>query len=167
MLDRIGRTVRPCDCYKKIAYPKNVQLRLDEIKKYIPRMTPCQQAMTFAWAFAIERQGDSALRSLGFFKGWKDFDYIWISCRRQIPQYLYALMEYTNIEVYGKRMRSAATYHSHGAALAANQNVAPTETQESFSPDWQKMMDGERNEPDSMRYLFNCLFPEGDAPGVV
>ena len=174
MLDRIGlrmKKVFPDVCAKydkQFACEHNVRVRLDQIKDHIPRMTCVDTAIIFAWAFAMERQGDRAWHSLGFLKGWKDRDYLWLSCRKQIPDYLYALTECTDIEEYGGCMRNTQTSLQHKEAKGARSTEIAYQDCDNYSPKWRKRVDlrfvKSRN---NIAFLFGLIFPEGDAPGAI
>ncbi|MCY4414604.1 MAG: hypothetical protein OXC30_06485 [Alphaproteobacteria bacterium] len=60
MLDRIGCKVKNIPEYEKVACDHNAHVRLHSIKQYIHHMTNHQKAMIFAWAFAVDHQGDEA-----------------------------------------------------------------------------------------------------------
>ncbi|MCY4413448.1 MAG: hypothetical protein OXC30_00475, partial [Alphaproteobacteria bacterium] len=126
------------------------------------------KAMIFSWAFAMERQGDGALHSLGFVKGCKSSRYIFLSCRRQIPHYLYALTECTNIEEYGGCMRNDQTSLQHEEAKYTRSTEIAQQDWPNYSPEWREMMDlkfvGKR---EHIVALFGRIFPDDDAPDAI
>jgi len=171
MLDRIGLRMKKvfADVYakydKKFACEHNVRVRLDQIKWFINNrpMTDHQKAITFAWAFLMERQGAKAFYALGFLRdGIHNIHYLWISWRLELPNYLYALAECTDIEGYGSPIRSSCTYRRHQKAYKNRWINIPTDL-DRYSDKWEQVMDLENYGPESMRSLFYCIFPKGDA----
>ncbi|MCY4413537.1 MAG: hypothetical protein OXC30_00925 [Alphaproteobacteria bacterium] len=171
IIDRLYCTVVhiPEDASKACLH--NVYARLDQIKRYIQYtcMRRIHLAALFAWAFAMERKGDEAFYALGFFRNpRKKIHYLWISCKKDIPQWLYALVECTDIQNYGDHMRSNLAYHSHELARSTRDPKIPVEDENSYSDRWKDIMSEHQYywKIRTMGALFNLMFPDGDAPGA-
>ncbi|MCY4414370.1 MAG: hypothetical protein OXC30_05280 [Alphaproteobacteria bacterium] len=170
MLDRIVCMVKKRRRNTRVACLENCLVRLDQIKWFInngPISDP-QKAMLFAWAFAMERQGNAAFSILGFFRIHQKIHYLWISCRLQIANWLYALTECTNIQAYGKPMRSANTYLKHQVAQQNSSTAIPEEGESSYNQRWRSVMSVNKfyGKKKYIGYLFDHIFPEGDHPNA-
>ena len=167
ILDRLGCMVKENPSYVHAASMHNVHLRLREIKKHLPKMTQHQKALLFAWAFVMERQSHKLFYDIGFLRDeHKNIHYLWISCRSQIPHYLYALTECTDIQDYLKRMRSHQTYHEHQLARETLSPIVPSEKRQRAGFSLRERLDLKNDEEGSMKFLFSSIFPDGDAPSA-
>ncbi|MCY4414408.1 MAG: hypothetical protein OXC30_05470 [Alphaproteobacteria bacterium] len=147
---------------------ENVHARLQHIMKGFCYLSNFDQAMLFAWAFTIERKGKKAFYNLGFFKNPCDsIHFIWQLCIVNLPHYLYALAESTNIEDYGGCMRSEETLRKHEMAKNNLYTEIPAESADSYSPMWRHVTNVHSPLNYSFKSLFQELFPYGDAPGVL
>ncbi|MCY4413538.1 MAG: hypothetical protein OXC30_00930, partial [Alphaproteobacteria bacterium] len=168
MLDRIAYTVKnkPGDEVRSCEH--NVRARLLYIKNSLVWMNNLEKAMIFAWAFVMERKADEAFYALGFLQDdLHDIHYLWISWRLELPNYLYALMECTNIKGYGEEMRSSETCLRHQKAQDERCSEIPTEDLQSYISKWEQIMDMRNYRNQGMRSLFNRIFPKGDAPDAI
>ena len=168
MLDRIAYTVKnkPGDEVRSCEH--NVRARLLYIKNSLVWMNNLEKAMIFAWAFVMERKADEAFYALGFLQDdLHDIHYLWISWRLALPNYLYALMECTNIKGYGEEMRSSETCLRHQKAQDERCSEIPTEDLQSYISKWEQIMDMRNYRNQGMRSLFNRIFPKGDAPDAI
>ena len=167
MLDRIGCTVKSQPEYESVACMENVRARLLHIKRSLVWMSDLEKAMIFAWAFVMERKGGRAFYDLGFFKGQELINHLLKVCRCELPNYLYALTECTNIEVYGKDMRSTLTCERHQKAKDALCTIIPKEGMNSYSKEWKYIM-GLRTVYLKGRFgfLLYTIFPDGDVTAV-
>ncbi|MCY4414410.1 MAG: hypothetical protein OXC30_05480 [Alphaproteobacteria bacterium] len=168
MLDRIYRMVEKKPNCENTACIQNAQARIHQIKRRLYLMSNFEKSMIFAWAFVVERKGDRAFYDLGFLKGRESIHYLWTSCQPDLPHYLYALTECTNIENYGGIMRSTHTYWRHQQAQNSCWPKIPTEDVSSYSPEWRNIMDRYKScvRRGCMGFLFFEIFHLSDAAGV-
>jgi len=168
MLRRInGRWWKVADCEQKhVACEQNVHVRLEHIIKRVATLTNTESAMLFAWAFVMERKGARAFSGLGFYSDLKPISYMWRSCIADLPNYLYALAEHTNIEEYGGCMRRTQTILKHHHAKIMCYTDIPEENEDSYSPEWRNITGISSLLHCPFRFLFDKLFSEGDPSGV-
>ncbi|MCY4414324.1 MAG: hypothetical protein OXC30_05045, partial [Alphaproteobacteria bacterium] len=157
--------VAACEHYH-VACEQNVHARLQHIINCYSTLTNTESAMLFAWAFVMERKGARAFSSLGFYSDLKPISYMWRSCIGDLPNYLYALAEHTNIEAYGGCMRSEQTILKHQNAKSMCCPDIPEENENSYSPAWRSMTGINCMLNCQFQLLFQKLFPSGDAPDV-
>ncbi|MCY4413825.1 MAG: hypothetical protein OXC30_02430 [Alphaproteobacteria bacterium] len=151
----------------KMACIDNVRNRIFHIIKAVECLNNDAKAMLFAWAFVMERQDYKSFYKLGFFKTyWQSISYIWTSCIDDLPNYLYALSECTDIEVYAGYMRSEETLARHQVAKHNGFTDIPEENKNSYSPEWKCRTGGNGMHDCAFSHLFQFIFSSDDALGA-